>query len=51
MLTLAENGTVSDTLSTSFTSGTEAKGSGGSSLTVKSETGKNTEPLEIKAET
>jgi alpha-tubulin suppressor-like RCC1 family protein len=42
-------GSPTDTLITSFTAGTESKGSGASSLNVKSETGKNAVPLEIKA--
>jgi hypothetical protein len=38
-----------DTLITSFTSGTEAKGSGASSLNIKEYKGQNAAPLEIKA--
>jgi alpha-tubulin suppressor-like RCC1 family protein len=38
-----------DTLMTSFTSGTEAKGSGASSLNIKEYKGQNAAPLEIKA--
>jgi alpha-tubulin suppressor-like RCC1 family protein len=38
-----------DTLITSFTSGTEAKGSGASSLNIKEYKGHNAAPLEIKA--
>jgi hypothetical protein len=36
-------------LITSFTSGTEAKGSGASSLNIKEYKGHNAAPLEIKA--
>jgi hypothetical protein len=44
-------GTPRDTLTTTFTSGLpeEIKGSGASSLNIKSELGKNAAPLEIKA--
>ena len=38
-----------DTLTTSFTSGLETLSSGASSLNIKSETGHNAAPLEIKA--
>jgi alpha-tubulin suppressor-like RCC1 family protein len=47
----AFQGTPKDTLITSFTEGLpeESKGSGASSLNIKSETGENGTPLEIKA--
>jgi hypothetical protein len=45
----AFQGSAKDTLMTSFTSGTEAKGSGASSLNVKEYKGSNAAPLEIKA--
>jgi Regulator of chromosome condensation (RCC1) repeat len=45
----AFQGSPKDTLITSFTSGTEAKGSGASSLNVKEYKGSNAAPVEIKA--
>jgi hypothetical protein len=45
----AFQGAPPDTLITSFTSGTEAKGSGASSLNIKEYKGQNAAPLEIKA--
>jgi alpha-tubulin suppressor-like RCC1 family protein len=45
----AFQGSAKDTLITSFTSGTEAKGSGASSLNIKEYKGNNAAPMEIKA--
>jgi hypothetical protein len=45
----AFEGGLKDTLTTTFTSGLETLSSGASSLNIKSETGQNAAPLEIKA--